>query len=145
MHQCIIIKNASPMMSSVHHLKFFSRLYLQQGINALSKSLQMPQYIHVWCTGRSWNIKLLNMENFSLKIKCLQTIKRTWACIIQCIASPQGVGKSVRKWMLSHSLVQEMVTSLNPTKGRSTHRVGGPMFANKKNKISSMGDLMKKK
>ena len=47
--------------------------------------------------------------------------------------------------MLSRSLVREMATGSNPTKGRSTHRVGGPMFANKKNKISSMGDLMKKK
>ena len=47
-------------------------------------------------------------------------------------ASPWGVGQSVRKWMLSHSPVWEIVTDLNPAKGHSTHRVGGPMFANKK-------------
>ena len=49
--------------------------------------------------------------------------------------SPQGVGQSVKKWMLSHSLVWETVTGSNPAKGCFISRVGGPMFANKnKNK-----------
>jgi hypothetical protein len=45
---------------------------------------------------------------------------------------PQGVWQSVKKWMLSHSLVRETITGSNLAKGHSTHYVGGPMFANKK-------------
>lgn len=37
--------------------------------------------------------------------------------------------------MLSRSLIRETVTGSNPTKGHSTHRMGGPMFANEKKNI----------